>query len=129
MEQWLAEITRNVALVIEAMAMAIIAVSSLVTFVSSVRVMFARPTGRERRALWLSYARWLVAGLTFQLAADVVHSSIAPTWDDIGHLAAIAFIRTFLSYFLERDLAEINAVQRERTEEPLASREAGRATP
>ena len=29
---------------------------------------------------------------------------IAPTWDDIGQLAAIAAIRTFLNYFLERDL-------------------------
>ena len=39
------------------------------------------------------------------LAADIVRSAIAPTWNDIGQLAAIAAIRTFLNYFLERDLA------------------------
>src|SRR3546814_744029 len=68
-------------------------------------------TNDEKRNVWLRYSRWLVAGLTFQVAADVVHSSVAPTWDDIGRLAAIAVIRTFLSYFLERDVAEIRARQ------------------
>src|SRR3546814_2428302 len=45
-------------------------------------------TNDEKRDVWLRYSRWLVAGLTFQVAADVVHSSVAPTWDDIGRLAA-----------------------------------------
>jgi uncharacterized membrane protein len=55
----------------------------------------------------LHYARWLIAGLTFQIAADVIETSIAPTWEEIGHLGAIAVIRTFLNFFLERDLAEV----------------------
>ena len=40
----------------------------------------------------------------YMLAADIVRTAIAPSWDDIGQLAAIAVIRTFLNYFLERDL-------------------------
>ena len=56
---------------------------------------------------------WLVAGLTFQLASDIVRSAIAPTWNDIGQLGAIAVIRTFLTYFLDRDLAEQRRLQRE----------------
>jgi hypothetical protein len=55
-----------------------------------------------------------VAGLTFQLAADIIETSIAPTWDDIGRLGVIAVIRTFLNYFLERDLVDM----RERESEP-----------
>ena len=51
------------------------------------------------RDVWLDYARGLIAGLTFQLAADLVHTTAAPTWDDIGRVAAIAITRTFLSYF------------------------------
>jgi len=47
-----------------------------------------------------------MAGLTFQLANDIIISARAPSWDDIGRLAAIAFIRTFLNFFLERDIAE-----------------------
>jgi uncharacterized membrane protein len=117
MEQWMAEITHGVSLVIELMAILIIAVSSLAAFAGAVRLMFGVPTtNQEKRAFYLRYARWLVAALTFQLAADLVHTSLAPTWDDIGRLAAIALIRTFLSYFLERDVAEIGELQRARAE-------------
>jgi uncharacterized membrane protein len=49
---------------------------------------------------------WLLLGLQFALAGDIVRSAISPTWNDIGQLAAIAAIRTFLNYFLERDLEE-----------------------
>ena len=44
-------------------------------------------------------------------AADILETAIAPTWQDIGRLGAIAVIRTFLNFFLERDLAEV--LQRE----------------
>ena len=60
------------------------------------------------RTAWLSLARWLLLGLEFMLAADVIRSVIAPDWTAIGQLAAIAVIRTFLNYFLERDLKEAN---------------------
>ncbi len=69
-------------------------------------------TSHEERAVWLPHARWLVAGLTFQLGADLVRTAIAPTWDDVGRPAAIALIRTFLNYFLERDVTEVAARQR-----------------
>jgi Protein of unknown function (DUF1622) len=36
-----------------------------------------------------------------------VESALAPTWDEIGRLGAIALIRTFLNYFLQRDMAEL----------------------
>ena len=115
MEDWMTEISRHVALVIEAMALLIIAVASLVAFAGSARLLFGGDaSNHEKRALWLRYARWLIAGLTFQLAADLVNSAISPTWDAIGHLAAIAVIRTFLNYLLERDVAEMSEIQRER---------------
>ena len=57
-----------------------------------------------RRAAWLSMARWLLLGLEFMLAADIVRTVISPDWNEIGQLAAIALILTFLNYFLERDL-------------------------
>ena len=52
----------------------------------------------------LSLGRWLALGLEFALAADILRTAVAPTWGDIGQLAAIAVIRTFLNFFLERDL-------------------------
>jgi uncharacterized membrane protein len=47
---------------------------------------------------------WLLLGLEFELAADIIASVISPTWQDIGQLGAIAVIRTFLNFFLEKDL-------------------------
>jgi len=61
----------------------------------------------------LRYARWLVAGLTFQLAADIIETSITTDWDAVGRLAAVAVIRTFLNYFLENDVGEMRERERE----------------
>jgi uncharacterized membrane protein len=121
-EEWLIVATKDAALVIDAMALAIIAYGTVEAFVR-VLGMVLRPSmpNAEKRKIWLQLARWLVAGLTFQLAADIVETAIAPTWDEIGRLAAIAVIRTFLNFFLERDLEEI----RERQRHPTTSEVAG----
>lgn len=113
MEEWLIFLTKQVALIIDAMALTVIAIGALEAFVLAIRLIL-RPaaTNFDKRAVWLRLARWLVAGLTFQLAADIVQTSIAPNWDEIGRLAAIAAIRTFLNFFLDRDLEEIRERQR-----------------
>jgi uncharacterized membrane protein len=67
------------------------------------------------RLAWLRYARWLVAGLTFQLAADIIETSTTTSWDTLGRLGAIAVIRTFLNYFLERDVIDVRERDRTRT--------------
>jgi uncharacterized membrane protein len=65
------------------------------------------PTGHRFHHGYVQYARWLVAGLTFQLAADIIATAFSPSWEEIGHLAAISVIRTFVNYFLERDMAAV----------------------
>jgi len=52
----------------------------------------------------LSLGRTLALALEFLLGADILKTAVAPTWDDIGQLAAIAVLRTGLNYFLEREL-------------------------
>ncbi|MCY1560550.1 hypothetical protein D9M68_976920 [compost metagenome] len=117
MREWLFAFSEVVIAAIDLMALLIIAAATAAAFVRSVGLMFRHDsiTGHERRAVWLTYSRWLVAGLTFQLAADIIESAIAPSWQAIGQLGAIAVIRTFLNYFLERDVAEM----RERDAESL----------
>jgi len=60
----------------------------------------------------LTLARYLSLALEFQLAADILSTAIAPSWDQIGKLAAIAVIRTGLNYFLAQE------VKREAPAEP-----------
>ncbi len=52
----------------------------------------------------LALARYLALALEFQLGADVLSTAIAPSWDQIGKLGAIAVIRTALNYFLRREM-------------------------
>jgi uncharacterized membrane protein len=101
--------------VIDTMALVIILFGTLEAFYSGVVLALSRnDTGTERRDIWLRYARWLVAALTFRLAADILETSIAPDWDTVGRLTAIAVFRTLLNYFLEKDLSEIRERQTER---------------
>ena len=70
------------------------------------------PPGR-RREVWRRFGIWLLLGLEFELAADIIRTAIAPNWTDIGQLAAIAAIRTFLNYFLEADIEKSRAADEE----------------
>ena len=108
MKEWLIFIVEYAVLIIQAMALVIIIIGTIEAFLRSLCAVFSPSAGGSQfRSFYLQYARWLVGGLTFQLAADIIGSSIAPTWDEIGQLAAMAGIRTFLNFFLERDLAEV----------------------
>jgi len=94
-----------IALALEGLALLVIAIGAVEAASGIFRIMLARrASDPERRAVWLGFARWLVAGLTFQLAADIVHTTVTPGWDEIGRVAAIAAIRTFLTFFLDRDI-------------------------
>lgn len=107
MKEWLIVATNSCVAVIDWLALILIAVGAVEAFFQGLRTMFSSAAGHERRDVWLRFARWLVAGLTFQLAADILETAITTSWDDVARLAAIAVIRTFLNYFLERDLTEV----------------------
>lgn len=64
----------------------------------------------------LSLGRFLTLGLEFQLASDVLRTAIAPSYDELGKLAAVATIRTALNYFLSREIAEWERYLRDREE-------------
>ncbi|HAH64413.1 MAG TPA: hypothetical protein DCL72_02810 [Rhizobiales bacterium] len=59
----------------------------------------------------LQFATWILLALEFALAADLVRTAVAPTWDDISKLAVIATIRTMLNYFLAKDIADFSAAK------------------
>jgi uncharacterized membrane protein len=57
----------------------------------------------------------MVMGLEFQVAADILRTATAPSWNDILLLAALIALRTVLNFFLERELKTL-AINR--SEEP-----------
>jgi uncharacterized membrane protein len=68
----------------------------------------------------LDVGRFLALGLEFQLASDLLRTAVAPTFEEIGKLAAIAAIRTALNFFLGREIRE--------EREEIAQAEAGRTS-
>jgi uncharacterized membrane protein len=103
--EWLIAITEPTIVIIDAFALLIIAYGTLEAMVKVIHLAIWRDQSRARE-VWLRYGRWLVAGLTFQLASDIVETSISTDWEGIARLGAVAVIRTFLNYFLERDINE-----------------------
>jgi uncharacterized membrane protein len=52
------------------------------------------------------FGGWLVLALEIQLAADIVGTIVSPSTAHLIELGAIAVIRTFLNYFLSKELKE-----------------------
>ena len=105
MGEFVVTAAQAISLWVETAAILIVAFGSLDAFARLLRVAVRpRVSHGERKAIWRRFGVWLLLGLEFELAADIIRSVVSPSWQDIGELGAIAVIRTFLNYFLERDL-------------------------
>ena len=92
-------------LAIGTVAVLIVVWGSIEAAIGCITLVVGRKTGHgARKVVWRRYGVWLLLGLEFELAADIIETVISPEWMDIAQLAAIAVIRTFLNYFLEQDL-------------------------
>ncbi len=104
-EELLNEIAGVAALLIEGAAVLVVTYGAAEAFVQLLKMAFRPSAGHGvRKAVWRRFGTWLLLGLEFELAADIIGSVVSPTWPDIGKLGAIAVIRTFLNFFLEHDL-------------------------
>ena len=77
----------------------------------SATLLFHKQEDRSFTPIRLSFARYLTLALELQLAADILSTSVAPTWERIGKLAAIAIIRTALNYFLSKEMKDETAAE------------------
>ncbi len=119
MEEYFKEIAVRIALAVELIAAIVIAygaVEALVSLFIPRKRYESENVFHKRRQIFLRFGVWLLLGLEFELAADIVRSAISPTWNDIGQLGAIAAIRTVLNFFLERDIREFDESVREPVE-------------
>ena len=106
MREWLTIVIEPAIALIDGLALLVILVGTIEVTVTVARASFKPLGDKVARQAWLRYARFLVAGLTLQLAADIIETSISTSWQTIGRVGAIAVIRTFLNYFLERDVEQ-----------------------
>jgi uncharacterized membrane protein len=72
------------------------------------------PIYRRREALRHQLGSYLLLGLEFLIAADIVRTVTHPTLADMAILGSIVAIRTVISYFLDR---EVEAFETDREKE------------
>ena len=88
----------------ELIAVVVIVIGTVQAIAAPLREFVRTRTNLDPLLVFRRFAGWLVLALEFMLAADILKSAISPTWSEIGQLAAIALIRTFLNYSLGHDL-------------------------
>ncbi|WP_211434982.1 DUF1622 domain-containing protein [Blastococcus sp. DSM 46786] len=106
MEELLQELVNVLVVIVEACGAAVIIVGAVWAFLLFLWVGLRDRSTRAFVPVRLTLGRFLALGLEFQLAADILKTAVAPSWEEIGQLAAIAAIRTALNYFLGKEIAE-----------------------
>jgi hypothetical protein len=87
MEEWLHLVTKDVVVIIDAMALIVVAIGTAGAFLTGLWVAFPAPASHSRfREILVLYGRWFA-------------TSIAPGWQELGQLGAIAVIRTLFKLF------------------------------
>lgn len=117
------EVTHTISLVVEGIAAVIVAYAVAEMLVRLLTTIHLHSGSRSsdtahhaKEDIRLRFGRWLLLALELLLGADILRTAVAPTWSEIGQLAAIAAIRTVLNYFLQR---EIDSGGRRRQEGPI----------
>lgn len=106
MEEALTDVVRVLVIVVEACGVAVIIAGALGAFLRFVWAGLRREDAGVFVSVRLTLGRFLALGLEFQLAGDVLRTAVAPTFRELGQLAAVAAIRTALNYFLSKEIAE-----------------------
>jgi uncharacterized membrane protein len=104
MEETAKAIAMYISIAVELLAALIIAIALIRFALGFFPAVFRNSQHESNAWLRVNFGSALALALELLLAADILQTAVAPTWDDIGKLAAIAAIRTGLNYFLEKEL-------------------------
>lgn len=107
-DEWLRTAVDALVVLVEAAGAVVIVVGAALAFF---RFLWVLPK-RDADAfvpVRLTLGRFLALGLEFQLASDVLRTAVAPSFEELGKLAAVAAIRTALNFFLAREIRDEQA--------------------
>jgi uncharacterized membrane protein len=107
-EEWVQLAVQWLRLGVEALGALIVGLGVVLAGWLFARALLTRRTA-DFNAIRLTLARYLAVALEFQLGADILSTAVAPSWDEIGKLGAVAVIRTTLNYFLGKEIKEEQA--------------------
>lgn len=119
MEEAAKNITINISHAVEILAAVITGIAVIKTIYNYILLLKPANPVITKEEIRIQFGSTVAVSLELLLGADVLATAVAPSWSDIGKLAAIAAIRTALNYFLERELRNTHtAARRETTGKP-----------
>ncbi len=104
MEEIAKNITINISHTLEIISALVIAVALVKLVINYVQSFVKPANGLSAMEVRILFGSGVAVSLELLLGADVLATAVAPSWDDIGKLAAIAVLRTGLNFFLEKEL-------------------------
>lgn len=107
METIAKDLTLYVSRSAEILAALIIGIGLLKVVFTFVTRLFPSSKNISNEEIRVRFGSSVAVSLELLLGADVLATAIAPSWDDIGKLAAIAILRTALNYFLDKEIRQI----------------------
>lgn len=108
--EWIDRFAVGLRFVLEGVSLVCVALGFAATLLQAVRQRLGpgrhrrEPFSRRFNSLRLTFGSWLSMALEFQLAADIVATTTAPSNQNLIQLGVIAVIRTFLNVFLAREV-------------------------
>lgn len=123
-EDWVREFVNWLRLGVETLGALVVALGVLLGAILFVRALATRQTA-DFNAIRLTLSRYLALALEFQLGADILSTAVAPSWNEIGKLGAIAIIRTVLNFFLSKEMREEQEGERASADKAVASKAQG----
>lgn len=111
MEEIAKHITINVSHAVEILAAIIIGIAVIKALYNYLSLLNISKKRISKEVIRVQFGSSVAVALELLLGADVLATAVAPSWDDIGKLAAIAILRTSLNYFLGKELREIKHIE------------------
>ena len=112
MEEIAKNITINVSHAVEILAAVIIGIAVVKVLFNYLSALYVVKTKISKEAIRVQFGSSVAVALELMLGADVLATAVAPSWNDIGQLAAIAVIRTALNFFLGKELKEVHTLEK-----------------
>lgn len=94
-----------VSLILEIISVICIVTGLFLSLTLAFKIMKETKTPMHNRVR-LKFGGWLALALEFQLASDIIKTTVNPTYENLLIVGVVAVIRTFLNYFLNRELRE-----------------------
>lgn len=121
MEEIAKSVTALISHTVEIFAAIIIGIAVIKTIVGYLANMGGMRYHTSKETLRVRFGSSVAVSLELLLGADVLSTAVAPSWNDIGKLAAIAVLRTALNYFLEKELKHMQSTRQLPAENPAYS--------